>query len=102
MRRAASPAFTIRIADIVSGTVQLLLDLRLYFPGEFSTVGISADESHEYLLHNTASGLRVHFLIEGIKVSGEEQLHRFCVNLYTIRNSLYDSFINVLDESYRQ
>lgn len=99
MNGSASPAFTARITDVElsgcnkgpAGTLQSCLDIRLSLPGAASPVD---DEEHEYMLEHVRSGTYVHFLIGGVRIGTTKQLHRLCLLLLHVRDTLLDGLVS--------
>ena len=98
MRGPASPVFTARISEFVlhedlppRSTVLSGLELRLFLPGEPSVPEGALPLEHT--LQEGDKDLYVHFRIKGIEKAAPQQLHRLCLFLLHVRDTLFDGLI---------
>lgn len=104
MRGPASPVFTARITDVYFDKThppcpQSGLELRLFLPDE-PPVWEGALPL-EYTLQGETADSYVHFLIQGIDSTVPEELHRLCLLLLMVRDTLYDGLATFADHGNR-
>lgn len=106
MKGSASSVFTVRMTDVHFSEkcpqlcvplYEFHLQLRLFDQDTVAAGSAAAVEEPlplEYVLEHVPGGTFVHYRIGGVTVNGTKQLHRLCLHLLHVRDTLLDVLIS--------